>query len=146
MDGKTFEAAIGKWAEAMPEKLEAFARQVVQELGKRVVEATPVDVGFLMGSWQPSIGEPSLTHEGKNDAGGTALSAAIAVVLPEITTGVRFYLMNNAVYARRLEYGFVGEDSLGRTYNQAGRFYVTDTAKAWPEICRAVARDMGLSK
>lgn len=146
MDGKTFEAEIGKWAMQMPEKMDAFARQLVQELAKRVIERTPVDVGFLRGSWQPSIGEPSITHEGTEDTTGAKLSAAIAVILPAIKAGVKFYLMNNAVYARRLEYGFVGEDSLGRTYNQAGRFYVTDTAKSWPAIAQDVAADLGMTK
>lgn len=141
-DSKTFIAQIGKFAKEAPEKMDALARQTVQELGKRVVEATPVDVGFLRGSWQPSIGEPSRDHEGSNDIGGTKVAAAISVLLPEIKAGVMFYLMNNAVYARRLEYGFNGKDSLNRTYNQAGRFYVTDTAKSWPAIVRDVLADL----
>lgn len=144
MDGKTFEAQIGKWATSVPHKMDAFARQIVQEIANRVVEKTPFDVGFLRGSWQPSIGEPSLTHEGSVDPTGAKVAAAISVILPQVKAGVKFYMMNNAAYARRLEYGFVGEDKLGRSYNQAGRFYVTDTAKAWPSIAREVAIDMGM--
>lgn len=33
-------------------------------------------------------------------------------------------------YARRLEYGFTGRDSLGRYYNQAARPYMTPAAEA----------------
>ena len=33
-------------------------------------------------------------------------------------------------YARRLEYGFVGRDGLGRYYNQAARPYMTPAAEA----------------
>lgn len=141
-DSKTFMAQIGKFAQEAPEKIDALARQTVQELAKRAVEKTPVDTGFLRGSWQPSIGEPSTEHEGKEDMGGAAVQAAVSVLIPEIKAGVMVYLMNNAKYARRLEYGFVGKDSLGRNYNQAGRFYVTDTAKSWPAIVRDVLADL----
>lgn len=135
MDGKTFEAQIGKWAASVPHKMDAFARQVVQELASRVVQRTPVDTGFLRGSWQPSIGEPSLTHKGSEDKAGAKVSAAISVIIPQIKAGVKFYLMNNANYARPVEYG---------TAKMAGRHYVTDTAKAWPSIARDVAVDMGM--
>ena len=145
MDGKQFEAAIGKWAKEAPEKMDAFARQVCQAIAERAMTTTPVGVtGFLRGSWQPSIGEPSTSHEGSADKGGAKVAAAIATVIPEIKAGVKFYMMNNAAYARRLEFGFVGEDKLGRKYNQAGRFWVTDAAKAWPQIARDVALELGM--
>ncbi len=43
-----------------------------------------------------------------------------------ISTGVE--------YARRVEYGFVGEDSAGRKFNQPGRGMVRQTVKAAPQI------------
>lgn len=70
-------------------------------------ENTPVVTGNLRASWHLKIEGESLT----------------------ISTGV--------VYARRVEYGFVGEDSLGRTFNQAGRGMVQATVKAAPRIIRA---------
>ncbi len=39
-------------------------------------------------------------------------------------------LGTNVVYARRVEFGFQGADSLGREYNQSGRFYFTKGFKA----------------
>jgi hypothetical protein len=62
----------------------------------------------------------------------------------DMKAGDVFHMRNNAAYARRLEYGFVGPDSLGRVYNQAGRYYVSDTIKRWPLIVAAVAKDLKL--
>ncbi len=35
----------------------------------------------------------------------------------------------NVVYAARQEFGFIGTDKLGRTYNQQGRLYMTRAAE-----------------
>lgn len=136
-DSKTFTAQIGKFLKDAPEKVDALARQTAQELAKRAVERTPVDVGFLRGSWQPSIGEPSTDHQGKDDPSGALAMASISVLLPEIKAGVMFYMMNNANYARYVEYG---------TSKMAGQFYVTDTAKSWPSIVRDCIADLGIKK
>jgi hypothetical protein len=41
------------------------------------------------------------------------------------------------VYARRLNYGFTGTDSLGRQYNQRGYFFVDLAAQRWQQIVTA---------
>jgi len=38
-----------------------------------------------------------------------------------------------------MNYGFVGQDSLGRTYNQAGFGFAEDAASKWPAIVAAEA-------
>lgn len=37
-------------------------------------------------------------------------------------------------YARRMHFGFVGEDSLGRAYNQPGCFWIDGAAMNWQQI------------
>lgn len=44
------------------------------------------------------------------------------------------YLGFQAAYARRLNHGFVGEDELGRSYNQAGYHFVEGVAQQWQRI------------
>ncbi|WP_244424753.1 hypothetical protein [Methylobacterium nodulans] len=44
-------------------------------------------------------------------------------------------------YARRLEYGFVGQDSLGRNINQAGLGWTRRAAQQWPRLVEEAARD-----
>lgn len=44
-------------------------------------------------------------------------------------------------YARRINSGFVGRDSLGRYYNQSGYFFVEFGASKWLSIVRRLAAE-----
>ncbi|CAB4122347.1 Bacteriophage HK97-gp10, putative tail-component [uncultured Caudovirales phage] len=136
MSSTTIRAQIGKWKNATDAKIEGLARQVCFEMAERVVTKTPVDTGFLRGSWQPSIGEPQQASGVQDKAGAGALNAA-AMVMSDVKAGDRFYMINNAKYARHVEYG---------TSKMAGRFYVSDTVKNWQAVVDQVAAELGLKK
>lgn len=131
-----FEASIAKWFAQVGTELDGLARQSIQSLAKRVVEDTPVDTGFLRGSWQPSIGAP-----GSDDGAATDLGLVVA----QLKTGDVLYYTNGAAYALRIENGFVGEDSLGRSYNQVGRHMVAKNIAAWDLIVGEAAAELGLA-
>ena len=123
--GRQFKAQLGAWANQTQEKLDALVRQSAQELAARVVKATPVDTGFLRGSWQPSIGN------GPAGAG----PGDVSLVAAQIKAGQQFYLLNNAEYALHVEYG---------TSKMAGRHYVGNNVAAWPLIVDQVAATLKL--
>jgi hypothetical protein len=52
------------------------------------------------------------------------------------------YIGWQAAYSRRLNYGFAGEDSLGRTYNQSGYGFAEAAAAKWPQIVQEQAMKM----
>lgn len=135
-NGTTFKADISAWVSRVGDQMDALARQVCQETAQRVVLNTPVDTGFLRGSWQPAIGSSPSRSDDDVDIG---------LVLSGMRAGESFWMTNNAVYALRVEFGFVGEDSLGRYYNQPGRFYVTNTVARWQQIVADTARDLGIA-
>lgn len=141
-NGQTFKAQLGAWAQQVPQKMDALARQTSQQVSENVITSTPVDTGFLRSSWQPSIGRPEAAAgaAGKQDQS----LAAVGLVISGMRAGQVYYLINNAAYAKRIEFGFVGQDSLGRNYNQQGRFMVTDNVKRWPVVVESVAKDLGL--
>lgn len=56
-----------------------------------------------------------------------------------IKPGDTVYIGWQAAYSRRLNNGFVGQDSLGRTYNQSGYAFAEATAARWPAIVREQA-------
>ncbi|WP_293921143.1 hypothetical protein [Sphingobium sp. UBA5915] len=62
--------------------------------------------------------------------------------LAAIKPGDTIYIGWQAKYARRQNYGFVGADSLGRVYNQAGYGFAEAAAAKWPQIVEAEARKM----
>ena len=130
---QTFIADVSAWASSFPQKMDALARQVSQEMSERVIEATPVDTGFLRSSWQPSIGQPQ-AGQGAAGAQGTAV-AKVTLTATQMQAGDLYYLINNANYAEHVEYG---------TSKMQGRFMVNDNAKRWPVVVEKVAKDLGM--
>lgn len=144
MSTQLFRLRLKAWGDAATGQLQALARQTCQEMAEQVHEATPLDIGFLRGSWQPSI-KNKFEAAAATDNPSVAIAAALEIA-GQVVPGDTFVMTNNAAYAKRLEFGFVGEDRLGRTYDQAGRFYVTATVKRWREIVRAVAASLGMAR
>lgn len=126
----TFEADIGKFFGQIT-NLKAFVQDAAQTISERVIEATPVDTGFLKGSWQPAL------NGGDTSANGYA-AASVQAVVSQMKVGDIFSLVNNAAYAMRIEYGFVGPDSLGRVFNQPGRYTMTEQLYQWSAVCEAL--------
>ena len=138
-----FRLQVNQWADRVKGQIDAFARQFCFQVAYEIVQDTPVDTGFLRASWQPSLDEARLRANAAPDPSGGNVLAEIGIVIAGMQPGQIFYLTNNAEYARRLEYGFVGADALGREYNQAGRFFVTATMARADQIAARVAADLG---
>lgn len=126
-DGRTFRLNLGKWADLTQDKLDALVRQTCQEISERVVRDTPVDTGFLRGSWQPSIGKPI------DGAPGAGSPGTVSLVASQMQAGQIFYMTNNASYARAVEFG---------TSKMRGRFFVTDNVKRFRAIAAKYARQI----
>ena len=83
--------------------------------GGLVVEReAKVSAPFLTGNLRRSI--HTVSNAGESDGGDSGQ-------LPTPPKG-EAHVGTNVEYARRIELGFVGEDSLGRTYNQMGQPYL----------------------
>lgn len=80
--------------------------QIIVEEAKRLV---PVDTGNL----RDAIHQDLLIDEPERQ---------IAQVAPMVAASNKWGF--DPAYARRIEYGFVGQDSMGRTYNQAAQPYM----------------------
>lgn len=107
---------------------EVFFKSVL-EADARIMQRTPVDTGRLRGNWHLTEGSPA-TGTLELGTPGNSIPPPGARIL---------YLVNNLPYARRIEYGFTGQDSLGRSYNQSGRGMVGLTVLEWPDIVKAAA-------
>lgn len=139
-----FRRSMGEWAARAGQRLDGLARVACQDLSEAVIEDTPVDLGFLVGNWQPSLNTPTVAVDTAGTGNGYAQSK-LGLVVANIRAGDVFYYTNNAAYARRIEYGFVGEDSLGRYYNQQGRHMIGDNIARWPQIVAGAAIKIGLA-
>jgi len=129
------------WASAATGNLTALLRNSVQELANEAGRTlpnggrVPVKTGNLGRSVIVDTKPPTI-KEGPFNA---ALTSGIAAIEP----GDTVYLGWQAAYSRRQNFGFVGTDSLGRTYNQAGFGFADATAAKWPEIVMRQAAKMG---
>ena len=100
VDSGNFTMQLQQFGTLFDANMAQFASRFCQALSNEIVRNTPVDTGYLRASWSPNIDASS------------------------VTIGDVFEFSNHAVYARRLEFGFIGTDKLGRIYNQAGRGFV----------------------
>ena len=97
--------------------------QVSREKGGRM----PVITNNLRNSLQSSIA---------GGASGEGESSHI-LVAPLMKGGDLATFTWTAEYARRVNNGFTGADSLGRNYSQAGAHFVEGAVDQWPAIVRA---------
>ena len=142
--GQDFEAALDKWTGQVDDGMVQLARLSIQDIGLNVVLDTPVDTGFLRGGWQPVVGDalPDGSAKTSPDPSGAIASANITLTVANLEIGETYQQLNYVAYAKRLENGFVGEDSLGRHYNQPGRFFVRDNVARWPIVVAARAQQI----
>lgn len=84
----------------------------------------PVDTGNLRNSLASGL-NGSFSNEG---------AESYAVIMEGFTLGDVAQFAWTAPYARRMELGFSGTDSLGRTYEQAGYHFVGAATAQWPQI------------
>ncbi len=130
------------WAGNADKRLTALLRNSVQALAKEAGNTipnggrVPVVTGNLARSVVVSKTAPNILVYGPVNA--NALSG-IATLNP----GDPIFIGWQARYAKRVNYGFVGDDSLGRTYNQTGAGFAEATAAKWPGIVKEQAAKMG---
>jgi len=133
-------------------RMRATAREAVQDTVDIAQTAIakggkmPVDTGFLRASIVANVGSmPSgktqPTGNRKYSERQTVSGEPISVSLLKWEPGDKLLFIGwSAAYARRLEYGFSGQDSLGRTYNQQGMGFLRGAVELWPRTVDAAAK------
>lgn len=133
-----FADTVDAWAKETEQRMTAVWRQSIDDLAE-VMNRTranggrlPHLTGNLMRSLlastsaMPSTGGPDAKYSGQD----------VGLVTAGLRLDQTVWLGYQAIYARRLNYGFVGQDSLGRNYNQAGAHFVEGAITEWPNIVR----------
>jgi hypothetical protein len=128
-----FAVSVKKWVEqAKGRQAEAFIG-IALAAEKRLKELTPVKSGYLRANWVATLDPDIRPREG----GNTSIQLNSSML-----NGQVIYIVNPVQYARRIEYGFVGTDALGRYYNQPGRGMMQQTIKELPQIARQVVAEV----
>lgn len=136
---RSFADQVGDWTRETTQRMERVLQVSVGDLATEMARSRdnggtlPWVTGnmgrSLLGSksGMPEVGEPDQQFAGF-DPGAFAASLRLG------DTG---YLGYQAVYARRQNYGFVGTDSLGRSYDQKGAYFVERAVTMWPFLVSA---------
>lgn len=126
----SFGAQIDDWVRAVEGRMLAVFRDAGQEVFS-IAQTTynsggklPFKTGFLRNSFVSSLN------------GSTVVAGPAAYELSFMAASLGDVVFGGwtAEYARRMEFGFVGTDALGRNYNQSGFGFVENAAAQWQQI------------
>lgn len=133
----SFAKEVAAFADKAKRRQLAIFRESTQRVAQRagVPEAMggkmPVDTEFLRNSVGASTsGMPS------------AGAQPPELVLLTVQVGDTVWVGWSAAYALRMEYGFQGEDSLGRSYSQAGKAFLRSQIQLWDGIVSEVTAEV----
>lgn len=123
-----FQVAVDHWIRKAKGNADLALRATVFDALAAVKALTPVRTGNLRANWTVVKGDEALPAAGATD---DAMR-----VIETLHYGDKVAIVNPVIYAARVEYGFVGTDSLGRHYDQKGRGMMQQTVAMLPEIAR----------
>lgn len=123
--------------------------RLVQEMQKTSAEGgnLPFKDGYLRASLVITInGSPPKADRTKKDSTTSYDFSKLETAINKAKIGDRVIASYTMRYARRLEYGFTGTDSLGRKYNQPPRAFARMASQKWKGIVEEVAREVKAAK
>ena len=131
------------WAQETQDEMLAVFRQSVVLLAREMTRTrddggvAPKITGNLVRSILAQVNQ-RVQVSSAEDFAGSDVGAAVAQAL----LGDTVYLGFQAAYARRVNSGFVGEDAMGRTFNQQGAGFVERAINLWPQIVDQATREV----
>lgn len=138
----SFASIVGDWCRETPRALNAVRNISIDRLGGVMTRTrgqggrVPFDTGNLARSLLASTAGMPMTSTARSSGGNVgAVTATLRIDQP-------IWLGYQAVYARRMNYGFVGADSMGRVYNQSGNYFVEGAVLQWRSIVAQAAREL----
>lgn len=142
--------SVNAWTKETEQRSEEAFQNGILDFLDALRDETPVLTGNLRDAWVVSKnGDPISTVTGPGDNPSesgprSGISQSIATIM-SLKIGDKASIMNHATYFLRIERGFVGYDSIGRFYNQTGRFFAAKVGSRYRSIMRAAATRLRLS-
>lgn len=138
----SFTESIDAWAAQTKERLNAVHGRSVELLGEELAKTKPEGgrVPFLTGNLARSLlasksGMPNTT-------GGPYAGNNIGLIAATLKADETVYIGYQAIYAARMNFGYVGADKLGRVYNQQGNYFIEGAIAKWPNIVKTAVSEI----
>jgi hypothetical protein len=137
-----FSADVDAWVLETEKRINAVIRESTQRVISTMQENVPYQHGFLRASLVIAVNtELPKADRTEEDGLGPYTESYLQMQIGNLNGGDKIIAGYTMVYARRLEYGFTGTDSLGRSYNQAPRGWVRAAAQQWKGIVQQVTME-----
>lgn len=141
---KSFAAQLDDIIDLTVEGMEYVMRQSISDV---LEGAQTTQIGITQGATSFVEGKipVGLTAELVNSLSvddGVESADAYVVKIAGMEIGDSLKFKWSAPHAMRIENGFTGEDSLGRSYNVPGRFFVTRNAAKFPDHVKRRAAEV----
>ena len=133
-----------KWARRQIENINQILPRAVTRMAELMAQPIP-DGGrtpYLTGNLSRSV---TISASGPMSRGGGELRYSrqdFASASKAVAATGKAWIAYRAVYAHRVNYGFVGADSLGRVYNQSGRGFLEANLAKWPSVLAGVVKEL----
>lgn len=101
----SFAASLAEFADEVKGSIETVFREVIIEIGSSVITMSPVDSGRFRGNWQYSINSPKQGELDRLDPTGEKATAELIEGALQFKVGETAFIVNNAPYALKLEFG-----------------------------------------
>src|SRR5690554_1377337 len=138
----SFTESIDAWVAETKERINAVHGRSVELLGEELAKTKPEGgrVPFLTGNLARSLlasksGMP-------NVADGPYAGSNIGLIAATLKADETVYIGYQAIYAARMNYGYVGADGLGRVYNQQGNYFIEGAVAEWPNIVKKAVSEI----
>lgn len=138
----SFSGVVDKWVKQTEERLDAVYARSIELLAEEMIKTRPNGgrLPFQTGNLARSL---LASKEGMpNMADGPFAGNNVGLVTADITAKEDLWLGFQANYARRMNYGLIGPDSLGRVYNQEGNYFVEGAIAEWSNIVKQAAEEV----
>lgn len=131
---KSFSATVDAWARATEQRIQAVHRRSVELLAEEMRNTKPNGgrVPFMTGNLSRSL--LASTQGLPKTSKGPFTGQDVGIVTATMKIDQPIWIGYQAEYARRVNYGFIGADKLGRVYNQAGSYFVEGAIANWQQI------------
>lgn len=127
-----FASQVDAWVQETEKRVNAVFRLSTQKVISIMQSNVPYRDGFLRASLVVLVNQkPPKADRGQESGMGQYTDAYMQMQIAGAKAGDRIVAAYTMEYARRLEYGFNGVDSLGRSYNQAPIGWTRSAASQW---------------
>lgn len=141
-----FADQLSAWGKQTEARMEAIYRRSVKLLADEMATTKPQGgrVPFESGNLARSL--VASTQGMPKTATGPFSGSNVGVVAATLQLDQPAWIGYQAIYARRMNYGYVGADKLGRVFNQQGSYFLEYAIEKWPQIVAQAAKEMEAGK